>query len=120
MIMNCMNKDRAIEFVKNKILDLKDDLDHEEYVEQDELKANRIKLEIEGFEKVLDCLVNSAEDHYNNSLNFIWNKISTIRDSLLDEEDRVKRYMLECDLKEYQNIESCLNYKMLEEVFDNE
>ena len=115
-----MNKDKAIEFVKNKIMDLKDDLNHEEHVEQNELAAKKLKWEIEDFEKVLDCLVNNTEDPYNNSLNFIWNKISVIEDSLLDEEDRVKRYMLDCDLKEYQNIESCLNYKMLNEIFDVE
>lgn len=115
-----MNKDKAIEFVKNKILDLKDDLDHEEYVEQNQLTAKKIKWEIEDFEKVFNCLVNNAEDPHNNSLNFIWDRISVIEDMLLEEEDKVRKYMLECDLKEYQNIESCLNYQMLKEIFDVE
>ena len=30
-----MNKERALEFIKNKITDLKDDLDHEECVEEE-------------------------------------------------------------------------------------
>lgn len=103
-----MNKEKAIIFIKNKILDLRDDLDHEECVEQDRLKAKRIKWEIEDFEKVLDCLVNNAEDPYNNSLNFIWDKIFVIEDLLAYEEDKVREYMLECDLKEYNNIKKCL------------
>lgn len=115
-----MNKNKAIEFVKNKILDLKDDLDHEECVEQDWLAVKRIKWEIEDFEKVLDCLVNNTEDTYNNSLNFICDRISVIEGMLLEEEDKVRKYMLERDLKEYKNIESCLNYKMLKEIFDVE
>ena len=106
--MSYMNKDNVIEFVKNKIVDLKDDLDHEECVEQDCLAVKRIKREIEDFEKVLDCLADNTEDLYNNSLNFILNKISVIRNSLLDEDDKVRKYMLECDLKEYENIETRL------------
>lgn len=120
MSMSYMNKEKAIEFVKNKIADLKDEADHEECVELNELAANKIKWEIEDFEKVLNCLANNAEDPYNNSLNFIWDKISVIEDSISDEEDRVRKYMLKCDLEEYRNIEACLNYKMLREIFDVE
>ena len=38
-----MDKERATIFIKNKIADLKDDLDHEECVERDELSTERIQ-----------------------------------------------------------------------------
>lgn len=102
-----MNKERAI-FTKNKILDLKDDLDHEECVEHDWLAVNKLNWEIEGFKEVLDILTDNTVDEHNNAKDFIWDKISAIEDSILYEEDRVKKYMFKCDLEEYNNIKDCL------------
>ena len=99
-----MNKEQAITFIKNKIVDLKDDLDHEECVEQDWLAVNRLNWEVEGFKEVLNILVNNTVNEHNNAKDFIWDKISVLEDSILYEEDRVRKYMLECDLKEYKNV----------------
>lgn len=103
-----MDKERAIIFIKNKILDLRDDLDHEECVEQDELLARKIRWEIGDYKNVLEILTTNREDFHNNAINFIWDKISVIEDSLSYEKDKVRKYMLECDLKEYSNIKDCL------------
>lgn len=103
-----MDKERATIFIKNKIADLKDDLDHEECVERDELSTERIRREIEDYKNVLDVLVNNREDSHDNATNFIWGKISVLEDLILCHEDKVKKYMFKCDLEEYNNIKDCL------------
>lgn len=99
-----MNKECALEFIKNKITDLKDDLEHEKYVEQDWIAVNRLEWEMEGFKEVLNILISNASDEHNNAKSYIWNKISMIEDLILYCKDRVQKYMLECDLEEYKNV----------------
>ena len=99
-----MNKERAITFIKNKIEDLKDDLEHEECVEQDWLAVNRLEWEMRGFKEVLNILISNVSDEHNNAKSYIWNKISVIEYLILCCKDRVQKYMLECDLEEYKNV----------------
>lgn len=99
-----MNKERAITFIKNKIADLKDDLEHEECVEQDWLAVNRLEWEMEGFKEVLNILISNVSGEHNNAKSYIWDKISAIEDLILCCKDRVQKYMLECDLEEYKNV----------------
>ena len=103
-----MNKEKAITFIKNMIMDLKDDLDHEECVEQDWLAVNRLNWEIGGFEEVLGVLLGESNDLRNNAKDFIWDKISVLECNLLDEKDKVRKYNISKDLEEYKNVIECM------------
>lgn len=100
-------KEKAIQYVKNKITDLEDDLSHEKNVELDEFKALRITWEIDDWKNVLDVM-NGKEDDHNNAKAFIYDKISVLEEDLMDEKDKVRKEYIKYDLEQLNNVLNCL------------
>lgn len=100
-------KEKAIQYIKDKITDLEDALSHEANVELDEFKALKITWEIEDWKDVLE-VINGKEDDPNNAKDFIYDKISVLEEDLMDEKDKVSKEYIKYDLKNLKNVLECL------------
>lgn len=57
----------AIDFINDKITVLEDDLQHEECVEHDKVRAFFIKAELDNYKNVLECLGNEYKETYSRT-----------------------------------------------------
>ena len=103
-----MTVKEAIDFAKTKIIDLRDDLDHERYVEHNDLAANKIEWEIEDWNNIIDILEGNKEDDYNNAKCFLYDKISVLEDWLTTETDKVRKSYIKFDLANFNAVLNCI------------
>lgn len=103
-----MTVEEAINFAKIKIIDLRDDLDHELYVEHNSLNANKISWEIDDWNNIIDILKGNKEDDRNNAKGFLYDKISVLEDNLINETDRVRKSYIKFELANFNAILNCI------------